>query len=363
MTSATSTQWLRRTLYVAAIALLLALFVLLGILVASLRSDVGAGGFAPVAGLRALSVIVGPGVGDEPLFDSPMAAAFGEDGRIYVADTGNSRIVVFDRRGDYLFQFGGFGVGKPMPGGTFSWEPGLLNYPTDVAIDANGDLYVADFRNDQIEVFDADGDFLRVFPDRMHSVGKGASGQDGTGIAVTSLALADGRVYATDTYQVMVFETDGRLVAQFGRPGRGANGLDHPNGIAVSSDSLVVSDSNNNRVVGLTTGGRRLWTLGAHSASDLPTDGLVAQEDSRTAPFEVPRGLAPWRAGDLIIADAMASRLVRVSSAGRLVGFYGQFGSAPGELSFPTDVDAAEGRLLITEKGGNRVQVMVIDEQ
>lgn len=312
---------------------------------------------APTTGLRSLKILYGPGVGKNPFFNGPMAAAFGTGGRIYVADTGNNRVVVFSPDGKYLFEFGGLGVGKPAPGGTASWKPGLLNYPTDIAIDENGEVYVADFRNDQIQVFAADGRFLRAFPDRTKSVGKGASGQDGTGIAVTSLAVRAGRVYATDTYQVLVFDTLGQLVSQFGRPGRGKGGLNHPNGIAVSSDSvLAVSDSNNNRVVGLTLGGAPLWTTADPKDVKEATAGLLPSR------FEVPRGLDYMDNGKIMVTDALASRLVRLSSTGVWDGTFGQRGDGPGELNFPTDVDFDGGRFVVAEKGGDRVQVVTIDE-
>jgi DNA-binding beta-propeller fold protein YncE len=109
-----------------------------------------------VAGIRPLFVIYGPGVGDKPRFSRPMGAAFGKDGRVYVADTGNNRVVVFDKNARYLFEFGGLGVAKPAPGGKLSWKPGRMNYPTDVTTDEDGNVYVADFRNDQIQTFDPD---------------------------------------------------------------------------------------------------------------------------------------------------------------------------------------------------------------
>lgn len=355
------TQGTSRALYVVVALLLLLLFVLLRMLVTALGSGGEVTGYDSIGGLRALHVIAGPGVGDKPLFDAPMGAAFGLGGRIYVADTGNNRVVVFDEAGAYLFQFGGLGVAKPAPGGRASWEPGRLNYPTDVAVDARGNVYVADFRNDQIQVFDAEGKFMRVFPDRMKPVGRGASGQGGTGIAVTSLAIDRGRVYATDAYQIVVFDTNGKAVDQFGRPGTGPTDLDHPNGIAVGPKStLVVSDSNNNRVVGLTAAGSPLWTLGERVRSVLPTSG--SDPRGSLAYFEVPRGLTAARGGDLIVADAIASQLVRVSSTGKLVATYGRRGTAPGELYFPTDIDASGEKLLVAEKGGNRVQVLVVDE-
>ena len=341
-----------RTLKISLIALIVVLIVLLGVLLATLLHS-GVPNYSSVGGIRPLFVITGPGTGDKPLFDSPMGATFGLNGRIYVADTRNSRIVVFDRLGNYLFQFGGLGVGKPAPGGTYSWRPGLMNYPTDVTTDALGRVYVADFGNDQIEVFTPQGRFIRAFPNPNERVGKGSSGKNGTGIAVTSLAVANGRVYATDKYQVLVFTTYGRLIEQFGKPGLGPADLDHPNGIAVAADStVIVSDSNHNRVLGLTAVGLPLWSAGrAH-----PIDSSLTSE------FDVPRGLATLSDGSVIVADALASHLVLLSRSGRVLTTYGRRGSAPGAFYFPTDIATEpDGPLVIAEKGNNRVQVVALD--
>ncbi len=354
MTSAVKQLMLSRR---AVMTLILVLVLALVALIAALLM-IGGGSQATshgaVAGIRPLLVITGPGVGRTPLFDRPMGAAFGKDGRIYVADTGDNRVVTFDRNGRYLYQFGGLGVGKPARGGTYSWKPGLMNYPTDVATDVNGDVFVADFGNDQIEVFSADGRYLRAFPNRKRRVGKGASGKDGKGIADTSLTIANGRVYATDTYQVVAFTTDGKFIRQFGKPGLGATDLDHPNGIAIGADaSVIVSDSDHNRVLGLTPSGKLLWSVGVPHSIDA----------SAVSQFEVPRGLATLPDGTYLVSDALASRLVKVSSSGKVLGAYGRRGGAPGEFNFPTDVAAGPGaRLLVAEKGNNRVQVVLLEK-
>jgi len=343
----------RRTGYILLVVLFILLIALLVMLVLLLQKPESTAQ-QPVAGIRVLRVLYGPGTGDKPFFNKPMGAAFGRYGRIYVADSGNNRVVVFDARGRFLFSFGGFGVGKPAKGGTFSWTPGRMNYPTDVAVDDDGTVYVADFHNDQIQVFDHNGRFLKVFPNRDKKVGKGASGKGGTGIAVTSVAVSDGRVYATDAYQILAFDLNGDLVSQHGKPGSGPHDLDHPNGIALGPNSaVVVSDSDHNRVVGFTPAGRRMWDVGQ-------TFGAQTTAESRV--LEVPRGIVAREDGTFIVADAMASHLVELSQTGKLLGTYGRYGQAPGELNFPTDVDARGSTLLVAEKGGDRVQVLLLEK-
>lgn len=301
-------------------------------------------------GLESVLVISGPGTEPRPSFEGPMGVAYGSEGRMYVTDSANNRVCVFNARGKFLFSFGEFGVAKPLPGGKRSWEPGRLNYPLGIDIDEEGTVYVADFRNDTIEVFDAAGSFIRRFPDPSRRVGKGSSGQDGTGIAVTDVAVRSGKVYATDAYQVFVFTIDGKLVEQFGKPGAGASDLDHPNGLAVAPNGTVyVSDSNHNRVTAFSPTGAVLWTVGAP---------LGYSKAERSEGLGLPRGLTVLDDGNVLVADALNFELVLISPEGKILGRYGDVGTEAGQLGLPNDVDASGSDLAVAEKGNDRVQIV-----
>lgn len=302
------------------------------------------------SGLEPVLQIGGPGEGPRPRFNRPMGVAFGTEGRVYVADAGNNRICVFSRRGLFLFEFGEFGVAKPLPGGDYTWEPGALNYPTGIDVDEDGNVYVADFRNDQIQVFDSEGRFLRRFPDPTLPVGKGSSGQDGTGIAVTDVAVRGDRVYATDAFQVFVFSKEGEVLAQFGKPGPAPGDLDHPNGIAVGQDGTIyVADSNHNRVTAFTPEGAPLWNVGA------PVDFAATEPKGGLG---LPRGLTVLPDGMLAVADAFSFEIVLISPEGKLSGRLGVRGDLPGELDFPNDVDSEGAEIVIADRGNERVQVV-----
>jgi len=342
----------RQSFIALAAGLAVVLLALIGYIIwLSLPADYSTQGGARNAGIIPELTVYGPGRGAEPRFTRPMGATWSADGkRLVVADTKNNRVIVFNSDGKFLFDFGGFGIAKPLKGSKRTWNPGELNYPTDVATDRRGNIYVADFYNDSISVFDRKGKFVRRFPDPNTVAGKGGSGQDGRGIAVTALTVERDLVYATDAYQVFVFKTDGTYVRQFGKPGVGAGDLDHPGGIAVASNGRVyVSDSNHNRVIAFSPEGAPLWTTGR------PISELRKETDN---PFVLPRGLAVLRDGSILVADPLGQVLVKLDEDGKVIAEYGMRGSAEGQLNFPNDVDSFGEKVLVSDRENDRVQVV-----
>jgi len=85
------------------------------------------------------------------LFNQPTDVAFGRNQEIYVTDGyGNSRVVKFDRDGNFLKAWGKYGAGR-----------GEFNLPHTIAVDRLGNVYVGDRENKRIQIFDPDGNFLR----------------------------------------------------------------------------------------------------------------------------------------------------------------------------------------------------------
>jgi sugar lactone lactonase YvrE len=348
-TAPAADQRTRNVFAVIAIVLALVLVGLIAYLFLSQRQDAPASA-PPPKGVEVVLAIDGPGTGTKPFFDAPMGVTWARDGSIYVADSGNDRICVFDPQGRFLFEFGGLGVAKPLPGLKATWRPGKLDYPLGMDTDAAGNLYVADFYNNQIQVFSPRGEPLRVFPNPNKPTGKGSSGIGGTGIAVTDVAVAGDVVYATDAFQIFKFETSGTLIGQFGKPGQGPADLNRPNGLAVGSDgTLYVADSNHNRVLAFTPQGKLKWGVGRIRKG--PGDKSVSV-------FELPRGVAVTPGGRVLVADPFGFDVSVLSPAGRLVRTYSERGVQPGALNFPNGLAVRGDLVLVADRGNDRVQVL-----
>ncbi len=128
---------------------------------------------------------------------------------LYVSDVAQDQILVYDADTFKLLRRMGTG-GKNHTLTT----PGDFAKPSGVAVDKDGNLYVADTLNDRIEVFDADGVFIRTWGKNGDGPGYFARPK---GVAIDS----DGHVWVADGMQdrVQVFTPEGRLLIALGGHG------------------------------------------------------------------------------------------------------------------------------------------------
>jgi DNA-binding beta-propeller fold protein YncE len=142
---------------------------------------------------------------------SPAGMAVDNENRfLYVCDTDLDQVLVYDADPPYkLLRKMGTSTGKHDLN-----SEGDFSRPTNVAVDKDGNLYVSDTFNNRVEVFDADGNFIRAF---------GKSG-DGPGYFARPKGItidSDGHVWIADAMQdrVQVFTPEGRLLIWMGGHG------------------------------------------------------------------------------------------------------------------------------------------------
>jgi len=138
---------------------------------------------------------------------TPVGMAIDNENRfLYVADLGQDQILVFDA--DTLEPIRR--IGTPNTGHQ-STAQGDFSKPSSVAVDQDGNVYVADMLNYRVEVFDADGKFIRSFG--KHGDGPGYFAMP-KGVAVD----ADGHIWVTDSMQnrIHLFSQEGNLLMYMG---------------------------------------------------------------------------------------------------------------------------------------------------
>jgi DNA-binding beta-propeller fold protein YncE len=168
---------------------------------------------------RVLLVLGRKGVAAESdwLFNQPTDVAFGKNGEVYVSDGyGNSRIVQFDRDGNFLRSWGKFGTG-----------PGEFNLPHSVAVDGQGHVYVGDRENQRIQVFDSDGNFLKQWT--------------GIGYPYGLFITPDQHVWMIDGGFDRILELDqnGKILGALGAPGHAPGEFAWGHFLAVGMDRKI----------------------------------------------------------------------------------------------------------------------------
>ena len=180
-------------------------------------------------------------------FSSPRGIAVADDGTTYVVDSGNNRIQVFDAEGEFQFMFGEPGTG-PGQLGQFTGGQGGAG---GIAVTEDR-VYLADTWNHRIQVFDRNGLYLSEWGAFYDAVDDPAATGENPGqfYGPRDIAIYNDRVFVTDTgnERVQVFDLEGNFQTMWGSPGNAEGQLLEPVGITVYEDVVYVADSHNARV-------------------------------------------------------------------------------------------------------------------
>jgi RHS repeat-associated protein len=256
-------------------------------------------------------------------FTRPLGMAVDKEGNVFVADSENNRIEKFNSKGEYVSQFGTKGSGN-----------GQLSIPRDIAIDAEGNFWVTDSANWRIEKFNSKGEYLTQF-----GTFGGGNGQfkNPSGIAVAP----NGHLWITDQQlsRISEYTATGELVRNVGSGGSGNGQFNTPEGIVVDAEGNVwVADRVNNRVQKFSSTGTYLSQFG--------TGG---KENGK---FEGPTVLDLLPSGDLLVTDRWSGRVQEFNPKGE----YQIQIESPG-LTEPEGMGVgSDGSIYVANSWGNSVK-------
>ncbi len=279
--------------------------------------------------MAALEIWGGPEV-----LSYPKDIAFDGEGNLYVVDSGNNRIQVFDSDGRLIDSWGEEGDG-----------PGEFHEPWGLAIDSQGYIYVADTWNHRLQKFDPQGRYLDQWGG-FADTGGGAEGMAGLFYGPRGIVVdGEGSLYVVDTgnKRIQKFDPRGGFLGQWGGDGTGPGEFKEPVGIAIDEEGKIyVTDTWNRRI--------QKFDRGFNFLAQWPVEGW-ASESVVNKPY-----LAADTAGNLYVTDPEGFRVMVFDDQGQLLAFFGQYGTDNSSFDLPTGIAVdREGYIYVADSGNHRI--------
>lgn len=254
----------------------------------------------------------------------PYGVVVDRTGKVYVTDTGDRRVFVFDPANKKLSFIG------QSPTGT-------VGLPLGIAVDTSVLAYIADGKLKVVLVYNQSGDLVRT-------IGHTGELENPSGVVVNETL---GRVYVVDSqaHEVKVYTKDGTFLFKFGKRGTGDGEFNYPTNIAIGKDGkLYIVDTINARVEVFDADGTFLWKFGSLG------DAL--------GQFSRPKGIALDSQGNIYVVDAAFNNFQIFNPKGELLMFVGSLGRDAGRFWLPAGIGIDnEDRIYVVDQMNTRVQV------
>ena len=270
-------------------------------------------------------------------FSRPVGVAVDAEGNLYVADSGKSAVHVLDRDGKLLESIGRFG-----------WRTGELDSPTGIAVDAQLRLYIADSGNNRVQRFSLIRRTFKTIAGEKQdeSVGLQSASPIIPLLEPQSVAVdVRGYVYIADTWNHRILKIDplGRLQMEIGGLGWDGQQFRNPQGVMVDfRNNIYISDTGNHRVHKLDFSGCQIAIWG--------------EEGTGKGQFRNPVGQAIDRFGNIYVVDQGNRRIQIFSPEGDYLAEFGQQ-----VLDNPVDVAVDNSlRAYVTDMTSGDVEVFRI---
>ncbi len=254
------------------------------------------------------------------------------NGRVYVADTNNHRIQVYNEDGSFAFGIGEFGS-----------APSQFNEPWGMTTD-DAFLYVADTWNGRIQKFTLDGEYVTSWG-TFEIPAEGDIGELKFYGPRSVALVGDNELAIMDTgnHRIQITTRDGEYVAQTGSNGFELGQFSEPVGItSVEDGRIFVAEAWNRRVQVLSPDLQALY--------DIPIDAWEGNSlDNK--PY-----IAADPSGRVYVTDPEGSQILIFNSAGEYVGRFGRYGTDLSSFNLPTGIAIDDaGNVFIADTNNGRI--------
>jgi DNA-binding beta-propeller fold protein YncE len=251
------------------------------------------------------------------------------NGYVYVADSFNNRIQVFDSDGNYISEWGAAGI-----------ENGQFNHPNNIAISPWGDIYVTDTGNNRIQKFDSNGTFISRW---------GAAGTEVSQFNLPGDITFDPTeksVFVTDTgnNRIQKFDSNGTFVSMWGSLGTEDAQLNRPIGISFDELNRVVyvADTNNDRIQKFDSNGTFVskWGTTGNSGGELRRPTSIVVDIANNV---------------IYVSDTNNHRIQKFDSNG--ISSWGSQGIGDGQFNRPVGIEfVSPNTVYIVDQENNNIQ-------
>ncbi len=324
---------------------------------------------------------------DQDELDNPTDVVVKNNGKeIYVVDSNNNRINVFDDHGDHEFEYGTFCNTTAIQNcndnadGADEDGDGQFNNPISIAIDALGKFFVVDTDNERVQVFDDDGEFQFKF-------GSSDSGNDeylgGAEGVVVQDSSRDIFVSNIERDSISVFDSTGDFMFDFDSFD-GNDEFKNPTNMIIdnSNDILYVSDSGNDRIIVFEIVDSTTCPSGTIESVDgicfIKEFGSNGDDEGE---FDDPIGLAFDSTSDLLyVADSDNNRIQifeivddttcpsgteEIVDGVCFVKEFGTWGATDGKFDTPMGIalDTTNDILYVADSDNDRIQAFALNSE
>ena len=257
----------------------------------------------------------------------PSDVGIGNGGHVYVVDSGNDQIAVFDASGTRATSLGNRGS-----------EEGQLLSPLGLGIGGKGEVYVADKGNNRLVMFDAKGKFRRNIPLK----------EEGEDVVPVDVAVSpNGKelfVTTNNSHKVLVFSPKGEFLRSWGGEGEDDGQFRFPATIDIDvAGNVYVVDVLNARVQKFDSAGTHLLTIG--------------KRGGKPGTFYRPKGVAVDDAGLVYVSDSFLGVIQVFNASAEFLYVIGDEGIAT-VFDTPVGLAARGSRLHITQMLAGKVTVL-----